>query len=125
MNITFGDCIEFISDQHIQKAFVIGEAAHSTDQKQIVVVATTEMIGMVVHARRCMITAAGYHALASEFRERYLTRYPNDLRGLRVVNTDQKAQVVQIIKDWFYPGGGDRYSDGDVIADEILEALRA
>jgi hypothetical protein len=124
MNLGFGDSVECIVFGEVCNGFIIGEALHSTLDKQIVVIANEKIIGMNMHGHRCTVTGAGYHNMARHYQERYLARFPNDLLGFaKKPDPDRVGVVRQIILDWFYPSGGDRYHDCQAIAEEIIATL--
>jgi hypothetical protein len=68
MRLAFGDSVE-ISHMNL-KGFVIGEAPGY--DCQVVIIANSKCLGLLVDACSCHLVAAGFHAYATELREKYL-----------------------------------------------------
>lgn len=80
--VAFGDVVQ-IGEHGKQNYFVIGESIHSTMNCQIVVVANSKNIGVILESCLCRAVAAGYHDTSWSFKRKYLEAFPEaQFKGL-------------------------------------------
>ncbi len=82
IQLGFGDIVQFELGTDTVQGFVIGEDITSTVDEQIVVVASTHNIGMLVKGDCCRVVATGYHIVAHNLQTKYLETFPGTLLGL-------------------------------------------